>query len=377
MPSDQCRHNFDTEKTNDFGWRLQCEGDLFASISFDAPFGHDCESLIGERCHEHHVFGSPHDSYESPDVMACCGPYDPSFEDQYFLFCELDILQQVCISIAKRLEKMVEDGTFGPYAGQGAKLQQFIATHYVECFETLLANDTAPESGKIISSFPVEDSPKWKDIENFVITIDDGTSVTGVVQPGDPDEWLMCQSALDNNDEIFESAPPPSGGGVVHGVDLDAGVLGALVGPELFGGQVRASVRFDRSCAAKGCSSAVFWQDMTGRLVVQDVTLFADSFTVDNGEGMSMKVDSARVALYEQASTTPQFGEGFVVDPGEAFFLLSGSAGNVHDHYLAHNSSEIRISQSGGLWVIEPFSIEYVDESGARWSLSLSGSRWR
>ncbi|PRQ05643.1 hypothetical protein [Enhygromyxa salina] len=382
LPSGHCRHN-PVPNLDEHGWRFQCEGHLYASIAFDAPLDNDCEDLLGDRCHEHHVFGPSSDSYESPGVMACCGEYDPSYKNTYFQYCEFDIVQQVCISMAKRLEKLVEDGSFGAYAGQGAKLQQWIATNYKSCFEELRTNDTISKAGEIASSWSIPNSAQWPDFDNFVISIDEGTLVSGIIQPSDPADWLSCFSALDNNDEIFEDAVPPSGG-VTHGVDLDSGVAGSLVGPVALGGQVTATVSFSPECVAKGCSRAELWRDATSgaTLVVQDITLFTGSFSVDNGNGVSMLVDSARVSLYESAQTTPIYDaegqlEAHVIQPGDAFFLFSGSAANVHDHYLASNATAITISQVQATWQLDPFEVRYVDERGQTWTLALGPSTWR
>lgn len=384
FPVGDCRHNPNQDNPDDYGWRYQCEGHLYASIDFDAPLGNDCESLLAERCHEHHIFGPSNDTYESPDVMACCGQYDPAVKDEYIGFCDYDLIQQVCISMAKRLEKMVGDGSFGAYAGQGAKLQQWVAVNYVDCFNSLLMNDTAPESGKLISSWAIPNNPDWPDLDNFVISIDDGTRVTGMIQPGDPSEWLACSSALDNNDSIFEDGTTP-GGGVVHGVELAGNLDGALGGPSLFGGSVAATVHFSPNCASKGCSTATLWQVAdASALLLADLTLFADAFVIANGNGMSMVVDSARISLYEQAKAKPRYAsagtgeiDGFVIPPGDAFFLFSGVAGDVADHYLARNSRAVEIAYTNGAWEIQPFEIAYVDERGETWSVSLGASQWR
>ncbi len=372
----ECQHNNDESVV---GWRWQCEGELFASIEFDAPLNKSCDDILGDRCSEHHRFGPSNDTYEAPDVMACCGEYDAAYKDTYLEFCNYDLAQQVCVSMAKRLEKLVKDGSFGVYVGQGAALQQWVAENYTTCFAALVQNDSDPDPGVLVSFWDVPNDPKWSDLSNFVISIDTGTESTGVFQPTDPAEWLPCNGATDNNDEVFEGDPAP-GTGTVFGVDLMNTVTGTLTGPVILGGPVTAPATFSASCAFKGCSAAEFWID-SGETVVEDIVLYTDGFTASNGNGSSMVVDSARVSLYDTVPMQPIYDPaglflGYQVTAGSAFFLLSGTSDGVFDHYLATNSTDMLITESRGVWEIETFDIEYVDQSSYTWTLSIPATRW-
>jgi hypothetical protein len=152
LAAGECQHNDDESVV---GWRWQCEGHLFASIDFDAPLNKECVDILGDRCNEHHVFGPSNDTYEAPDVMACCGEYDPAYKDTYLEFCNYDLVQQVCISMAKRLEKLVKDGSFGIYTGQGSALQKWVAQNYSQCFAALVQNDSDPDPAVLVSQWKV------------------------------------------------------------------------------------------------------------------------------------------------------------------------------------------------------------------------------
>jgi hypothetical protein len=377
LPAGTCQHNYDPGIV---GLRYQCEGQLFASISFDAPLGKNCNDILGDRCSEHHVFAPPDDKYESPDVMACCGEYDPLYKDTYLEYCNYDVIQQTCISITKRLEKLVEDGSFGVYGNQGSKLQQWIAANYATCFAEFLINDGDPAPDQLDSYWAIPNNNDWSSLENFVVYIGTGTESVGLHLPVDPNDSLTCQGAIDNNEEVFEGAPAPSGG-TIHDVDLSSSITGSLVGPSILGGQVTGSAKFSSSCATQGCSTAEFWMSTRSQLSVEDIALFTDNFSVTNGNGSSGILDSARIVLYDTADTSAvydAFGTriGYQVAVGDAFFLISATADNVYDHYLATNSTTIFIEEDLGTWDIASFDIEYIDDNSETWTISIPASTW-
>lgn len=376
-----CIHNTDEELV---GVRYQCVGELHASFDFDGPANNNCNSLLGDFCSETHFFGPPEDTYESPAVMACCGEYEANlgYMDEYLKFCALDIIDQVCLSIAKRIEKAVEDGSFGAYGGQASKLQQFIAQNQALCFQELLANDSNPADNEITSFFSVPNDPDWSSLENMVIKIDNGTIAENLALPADPNDWLECNGANDNDDEVFEGAPAPSGG-TIYGVELAHAVNGALSGPSMFGSDITASATFDPRCAAKGCSNAEFWTDPnnTEVLGVEEIELLTDAFSVNNESGPLMTVESAKIVLYDRAEAPAIYDGwgtliGYEIVPGGAYFLLVGAAANEYDHYLASNSSPITITPFEGLWLMSSFDINYVDQSGSLWQVEIGASDW-
>ncbi len=94
-----------------------------------------------------------------------------------------------------------------------------------------------------------------------------------------------------------------------------------------------------------------------------------------------MTVDSARITLYDTASTQPFYDStgqflGYKVAAGDAFFLLSAASNDIYDHYLATNFTELLISSSRGTWSISSFSIEYVDDNSYTWEVSVPMTSW-
>jgi hypothetical protein len=164
-----------------------------------------------ELCSQYHVFGPSNDTYQAADVMACCGEaWDYQYVDVYLEHCTYDVIQQVCISLAKRLESYILDGAFATHSGQAGKLQSWIAENYDECFNTLRQNDSNPDPAALESSWKIPNSPAWGAIENLVLYIDAGTESTGVFRPESSQDWISCNGANGNNDEVFKDTSTTS-----------------------------------------------------------------------------------------------------------------------------------------------------------------------
>jgi hypothetical protein len=376
----ECHHNVTEEFV---GYRMQCVGELFTTLDFNLPLGFNCESALGAKfCSQHHVFGPPNDTYEAPDVMACCGEaWNSQYDDVYLEHCNNDVIQQVCITLAKRMEGYILDGTFGAYTGQASALQSWIATNYTECFNTLYANDTNPDPRALESSWKIPNKPAWKIIDDMVIHIDAGTESIGVLRPDSPDDWITCNGANGNNDELFEDTTTPNGG-IVAGVELSADVLGELVGPEIFGGTVSSSTTFGTSCLPHGCPTALFSYDVDGpAFTLEDLNLYTQSFTITNGLSW-LTVDRARIELWGQApgkAIHDQDGRliGYMIPTGEARFLLAGASDGKHNRFIGTNATDIEISVLHGAWAVRSFVIEYEDGGGNDWTLTLAESTWQ
>ena len=387
FPPGECQFNEVLDDSSDFGWKIQCEGHLYASIDFHNNQD-DCLDLLDEtQCTEHHEFGPGGvigDTYDDPGVMACCGPYVPEARDEYLRYCSYDLIQQVCGSIATRLQKLVQDKAFGLYNGQGAKLQQWVAQHYSECFTTLLANDSDLSPGGLTSSWSIPNNNDWPAIEDFIIRVDEGTEVTGLMQPGDMDEWQSCRDATQNNDNIFEGSTPPPGG-VFEVLPLAGPVGAALRGPELLGGEVRAQLEFSPDCAIQGCSRALLGSldgAANSPLTVHDFTLYADTFIVTNQNGAQLSVDALRLSLFDAASAELLYdldGQplGYQIAPGAAIFVLAPSAAGVHNQFLARNSTALRLRKVDEAWLISAFELSYTDDAQASWIIEVGSSRWQ
>lgn len=378
---DECVHNIHEGVLG--AYRMQCEGELFTTLEFKLPFGHDCESALGaDFCSQHHVFGPPHDTYAAPDVMACCGEaWDDQYTDVYLQHCTYDLIQQVCVSLAKRLESHILDGTFGKHAGQAAALQVWVAENYETCFQSLRLNDSNPELSALESHWKIPNDSAWKAIDGLVLRIDAGTEASGVIRPESTLDWIPCHGANGNNDEVFEDVTGPNGG-IVAGVDLVNPVDGELVGPTIFGGTVSASSTFEAFCLPHGCATAIFSYDRDDTaFTLEDLNLYTGSFFVTNGVS-GVTVERARVELWGQAggyAIQDLDGRllGYVIPPGGARFLLAGVADGQHNRFIGSNATDIDISRVGEGWIIHSFAIVYQDGSGNDWTLTLGESTWR
>lgn len=377
---DECVHNV-TDGV--IGYRMQCEGKLFTTLKFELPLGHDCESTLGvEFCSQYHAFGPSNDTYEAPDVMACCGEaWDYQYGDIYLEHCTYDLIQQVCISMTKRLESYILDGAFATHSGQAAALQVWVAENYKECFKKLRQNDSNPDPAALESSWKIPNSPAWGAIDDMVLSINAGTESTGVIRPESPLDWILCNGANGNNDEIFKDTTTPNGG-IVAGVNLSANVLGELVGPTIFGGTVDASTTFGTSCLPHGCPTATFSYDVDKpAFTLEELSLYTQSFDITNGVAW-LTVERARIELWGQAVGTANHDPdgrliGSVIPAGEARFLLAGAADGRHNQFVGSNVTDIEISVVDEVWFARSFVIAYEDGSGRNWSLTLGESRWQ
>jgi hypothetical protein len=386
----ECMHN---EDPNIEGYRVQCEGEFHSKIDFHLALANmNCEEALGgEFCSQVHPFGPPFDSYEAPDVMACCGEvWDPAaYLDAYQDSCMHDLGAQACASIAIRLEKVIEDGGFktdyGDYTKKGENLLAYIESHLLECATALYGGDTDPTPGELVSHWnvPNKNGPKgWWPAKDIVLSVEAGTSVVDAHRPEAQADWLGCHGVSDNDDEIFEDQTSPKGP-IVVGVKLAGSVDGNLDGPGIGGSRVRSSMTFDTNCVDQGCPNAS-WSYASGRdpdFRMEELELYATNFELSSSTA-ALTIERARVELWTQAPGTKIFAAdgsvlGYEVPAGQAWFYVAGMANGVYGRFMAVNSTDIEISADRGLWAIGSFDIESVDGADRTWTLTLDDSRWQ
>jgi hypothetical protein len=376
LGSDECQHNYDPGIV---GIQYQCEGDLHTSLEFTVK-GDSCSDLLGAGwCAHHDVFGVNFQPYAAAEVIACCGEYDFQYVAKYKEFCVYDMYQQFCSSLAKRLQAAINEGQFGIYGAQIAKIQVWIAEHYEECFSSLLDNNTAmlPE---VISHWKLGD---FGDLHGVVLHIDAPTEIDGVNLPMDEAEWLSCNSAHGNDDEVFEDHHTPNGG-VTVGVNLTTDLDADLVGPSILGGAVTASATFDAGCGPRGCSAAEFSHDPESlQFTMEELDLFeVDPVVMTNGT-FALAADRAQMRLWSQAIghkvLDPDSGQilRYEIPAGAAQFMVSGLAANYgSNRFLVLNSTDIWITQANGMWDIDSFDVAFEDGGNNLWTITLDNSRW-
>jgi hypothetical protein len=387
LAPDECIYK---EEPNVEGYRVQCEGEFHTKIDFKVV-GMNCVDAVGDEfCSQIHPFGPPHDAYEAPDVMACCGEdWDPEqWLGIYQDYCMYDLVAQACASMAKRLEQAVESGDFetpyGDFTNKATNLQQYVESHFEDCALSLYDGDIDPDPGELVSKWEVPDKlglGGWWPAKNIVVYVEAGTEVADVHRPEDPAQWLACNGARDNDDEIFEDHTNPEGS-IVVGVDLFADVEGRLSGPVIGSGAVTSTATFAPGCVDQGCANASWsYDERDGDFTMEELELYAANFELTNGAS-SLTVERARIELWKQAPGSKVFDAsgsviGYRVDAGQAWFYVAGLANGLYGRYMAVNATDIEISVSRGLWTIRAFDIESVDAADRTWTITLDESRWQ
>jgi hypothetical protein len=372
------------EEPDQEGYRVQCEGEFYSRIDF-AVLGMNCEEAIDEEfCSQVYPFGPPYDTYEAPDVMACCGEgWDPVenlhvYQDS----CIWDLAVQACASMAIRLEKAIEAGDFktefGDFTKKAKKLHTYINGHRSQCASALYEGDTNPEPGQLVSHWAIPNNLGWWPAKEIVVSVEAGTSVVDVHRPEDEADWLECHNPDDNDDEIFEDQTSPEGDIVVD-VALDEGVDGKLAGPVVGGSTVTSSMTFDANCVDQGCPGAS-WSYRDGShpsFTMEDLRLYTTDFEVTSTT-RALTVERARVELWKQARGTKIFATGgYEIPAGQAWFYVAGMADGVYGRFMAVNSTDIELTVVDGIWAIGSFEIEILDAADRTWTLTLDDSRWQ
>jgi hypothetical protein len=374
----ECRHNYD-ENDPVVGIQYQCEGDLFTSLSFTVD-GDDCLDLLGEGwCNQSFTFGVNFQPYAAAEVIACCGEYDYEYAATIREYCAYDMYQQLCISLSERLQAAINDDMFGPYDDEAAEIQVWIADHYHDCFNALNANNSAtlPE---VVSHWNLG---TFGDLEDVSLNIEAPTELLGANLPVDEAEWLSCNSANGNNDQVFEDAHTPDGG-IVIGVDLAANVDIVLVGPSIMGGTVTASATFEHDCGPRGCPAAEFSFDSVGsQFTLEEFDVFEDDAVAITNGTASLTADRLQIRLWTQAAgyevLDPTSGLllGYEIPAGAAQFVISGLTADVgSNRFMTVNSTDMWISESRGIWNIDTFDLEFTDGKGGLWTVTIDDSRW-
>lgn len=362
---------------NEVGLQYNCFGELHTNLDLTITGLYPtCEDLLGDAyCSEDHLF-----DYDA-NVVACCGEYDIELKPAYQQGCIYDLYQQVCISLAERLEYLVQEGEFGAYANKGAELQQYVAENYDVCFDSLLGNNVAPLP-YVETHWALEDD--FGLLADIVLHIEADTRVDGVNAPDFDEEWPTCNGAGYNNTTVFGADGQLPIGEIVVGVDLLGPVNAELSGPSIFGGEIAATLDFGTTCSVLGCPEATFSHEVDGdRFGLEGFVLIGGAFEILVGDFV-LYADHVRIQLYSQSLgrriADPVTGAplGYEIAAGDASFLVAGASGNTANRFLAPNASPIRITpKTRGVWAIGPFMLEYEDGNHERWTLMLEGSEWR
>ncbi|KIG12562.1 hypothetical protein DB30_01272 [Enhygromyxa salina] len=377
MASDECHHNL--SGPGDIGIQYQCAGELHARLDFSVG-GKSCADLLGAGwCEQSNYFDENIQPYAAAEVIACCGKFDYQHTDVYKRYCAYDMYQQLCITLAERLQAGVNDGSFGIFAKKVAPIQVWIAQNYKECFDSLLNNNSA-KLPQVVSHWTLGD---FGDVTGVVVSVTTPTKIDGVSLPKDESEWISCTNAQGNNDQIFEDGHTPNGG-IFVGVDLAVPLDADLAGPSILGGAVTAAASFDAVCGPRGCPAAAFSYDANGTgFTLEEFDVFEDDAVVITNGVASLVAERVQVRLWKQALgykvIEPTTGHvlGYEIPEGAAQFVVSGvDAAEGSNRFMAINSTDIWLTREPSAWSIDSFDVEFEDGSGSSWTLTFGDSRW-
>lgn len=362
------------ENQNRIGLQYNCFGELHTSMDLAiTDLLPTCEDVFDDDgwCHDDFYF-----DYQ-PNVVACCGEYDIEFKPEFQLYCSFDLFEQVCFSLAHRLEYLIQQGLFKSYTDKAIELHNFVATHQTECFNSFRDNSVAvlpnvQTHWAIPQSFGL--------LSDIVFHIDADTRIDGVNGPPNDSEWPTCIGAGYNDDTLF-GTDQGSTGGIVVGVDLASPVHAELSGPVVLGGAVSAAADLGTACTPRGCPAAAFSYAKRGPAFGLDaLALYGDAFEVSNGEYV-LTADRVQIQLYAPAKGTqvldPDGAIGYEIPAGAASFLVAGAAGDITNRFMAANTTSIFIFPSLDTWEVDAFLIEYEDGNDQRWTLIVEESIWR
>lgn len=322
--------------------------------------------------------------------MACCGEYDFEQEEKFWPTyaenCMLDFRQQACISISNALKTYINDGTVPlVFQDKATDVQIWLAARTTECMNALAAGDTSPYPDMMVDAIwqlPDSNAPWAPQLQNVSVEIIFGY-VFSVNLPAAPE---TCESIHHNNDQVFtdQSSPPLIN---AYYVELDK-AEGALVAPLYSGAPFRSAGDFASlatSCNAPYCSTASFSVGNNSDFAIDSMVLYANGpITATNGTH-SVTITSARIELYQQAhgfATCIGGSCNYTVPAGGAHFIVVGESGGEVVTLALPNSTNIRANLTvnsalrGNSWMLDPFEIEYVDDSSETWTLTVNSSAW-
>lgn len=379
-PGDGDGYACTTEDGNGVRTTYQCNGHLTASISFKTLLGGCAETLGSESwCTESHSFGVGHEPYDMPAVMACCDPKGVS-EDDLRLYCAADLVEQVCLSISTRIKALIEQADSDLIKVQAANLLWWFNINTQKCFDAFHKQDVPGKIGPVSWKLNGGDNKNWPALKDFTITVSEAV-VESASLPADESDYRECVDDSGNNGEIFEERGP-----VAPARDVDVYHLGdsfnvAILGPDLpGGGRVHGEVKTTSQsiCAAPWCSALELGND-SGRVVIDDLRLYADGLTVVTAGEMPIEVDGLTLRLYGRLLPHPYFdnggGSSYAIDRGAAHFLVSGFIGGAPGVRWVSNTSPITAHESDGGWTLGALTLGYVDSLGT-WEAAIPATVW-
>lgn len=358
-----------------YGYKYQCGGYFMAHIGFSHK-GDSYTFYIPELAQI--PFGDGHEPYEQAKVMACCGLTDPDVDvwDQppaYAENCLLDFRQQACISLATGLATLINDGTVpNAYKKKATAIQNYLADNTDECIQALLPDQSGLPNFLEQATWPLPDDGPWSSHLDDVYVQINFSVITDLHLPEEPD---TCASLNYNNDYLF--TPPPKPLNNDFDVTLEE-ANGSIVGSDRITGHAPFA-SLSTSCADPFCSVATFSTDGVD-FAIDELSLYVDGdLRVTNGTD-SESISNVRLELYGQAQGSITGGGGVPIvhgiPAGKAQFLVVGQAAGEWVTIPVLNATPIAAREFGGVWSLDAFALEYVDDRGSTWTITVGPSDW-
>lgn len=360
---------------------FQCSGQLTASLEFQTLLG-DCADTLGDEawCRESHRFGVGEDPYTAPAVMACCDASGTP-GDELLRYCAMDLIEQVCLSVSLRLEALIQQGAVKQVEAQAKNLLWWLNEHQQECFDAL--HQPSDEPGILV---PVKwlvnggYNENWPLLNGFTVSLEKAEVHSATLPEGEADQ-LACEDTTINNGDYFEESGPVPLPHDINEYHLGDSLNVSIVGPHLpDGGRVRGSAKAvsELLCAEPWCSTLRVGEEVD-RLVIEELSLFAEGVASVSMGDMPLEVDRLALRLYGISQALEQPGDGsdaYVIEAGAAHFLVTGAIGSLHGTRWTSNATPLRIQASEGGWNLEGFTLVHTDALGGTWQVALPQTTW-
>ena len=352
----------------EFGFVHQCEGGWGVEVRDDAGLLFDDFGLFGDGI----------DEYARPTVMACCDVYEePPPPQPHFHHCYKDGIETMCNTVAS----WVKTATTG-IAGSGAAIEAAGKAANCKAAINAVIDDTstwdpdAPPSTGLEATWTIGSFGCIAgNCQMDNLRVDFELGINDVFIPESGDDYLEC---VDNNFNLGETylslADDPEFETLLEEGD------GVLVGPVYDQSRMSATPVFaseDTQCVAPLCSRMSFSDNGTDWTLDDLVLYSSDEVVISDGDDLNYTADWLTIELVGDVTGTEVSTNKFEIAQGDAFFKVNGVLQGLGGHVVTGwNVSKITVEKRGSMWQTHSFSIDYKDDDGDTWTLTVGRADW-